>query len=161
MKHAERSDVPEEGHDRAEDLVQLAALERQARDGLLRAREQLLARDEGFAAVEADLWAGFEERERRHRAELLSGEQLAESLRQQLEESRAELERRRVELEQNREANAGLVEANHRLTVRLERVLDLPPARLYRRLQELPGVRWVRSARTRGFERAVAARRHN
>jgi hypothetical protein len=66
-----------------------------------------------------------------------------------------------VELEQNREANAWLVEANHRLTVRLERVLDLPPARLYRRLQELPGVRWLRNARTRDFERAVAARRHD
>jgi hypothetical protein len=55
MKHGERSDVPEESHDPAEDLVQLAALERQAREGLIRAREQLLARDEGFAAVEADL----------------------------------------------------------------------------------------------------------
>jgi hypothetical protein len=143
----ERSDPPDERGDSAEDLIQLVALEREARDGLIRAREQLMARDERFAVVEADLWAGFEERERRHRAELLSGEQMVEALRQQLEESRA--------------AYASLVEANHRLTVRLERVLDSAPARLYRRLQGLPGMRQVRIARTRGYERAVGARRHS
>jgi hypothetical protein len=146
MTQAERSDLSDERRDPAEDLVHLVELEREARDGLIRAREQLLARDERFAAVEADLWAGFEERERKHRAELLRIEEVIESQGQQLEEYRA--------------ANTSLVEANHRLTVRLERVLDSAPGRLYRRLQALPGIRRIRDARTRGYERAVAARRH-
>jgi hypothetical protein len=145
MTQADQRDLPDDRP--AEDLIQLVALEREARDGLIRAREQLLARDERFAAVEAALWAGFEEREQRHRAELSRGAQVGESLRQQLEESRA--------------ANACLIEANHRLTVRLERILESAPARLYRRLQVLPGIRRIREARTRGYERAVAARRHS
>ena len=126
-------------------LQALVALEREAREGLIRAREELLARDERFAVVEADLWAAFEDRERRHREQVAHYEDAVARLEHQLASVQAD--------------NVSLSEDRLRLQIRLERIIDSAPVRAYRHLQHLPGLRAVRSLRTRGYEAAVSARR--
>jgi hypothetical protein len=112
---------PDERHDPAEDLIHLATFERQAR-WADPGTEELLARNERFAALEAEFSAGFEERERRHRVERERGSTWP---------SRCACSWRRVA------RIASLPDADHRVTVRLERVLNSVPARLYRRPQGL------------------------
>ena len=139
--------LPGDSASAATGLQDLVALEREAREGLIRAREELLARDERFAIVEADLWGGFEDRERRHREQLAHAEEALAAAERQLAEVRAD--------------NALLAEERLRLQVLLERITNSAPVAVYRRLQELPGLRTVRSLRTRGYEAAVTARRRS
>lgn len=126
-------------------LQDLVALEREAREGLIRAREELQARDDRFAAVEADLWAGFEDRERRHREQIAHHEAAVAGLEQQLARVQAD--------------NVVLSEDRLRLQVRLERIVNSAPMRAYRHLQDLPGLRALRALRTRDYEAAVTARK--
>jgi hypothetical protein len=139
--------LPSDSSSAAIGLQDLVALEREAREGLIRAREELLARDEQFAMVEADLWAGFEDRERRHREQVAHAEAALATAERQLAQLQAE--------------NVLLSEQRLRLQVRLERITNSAPVAVYRRLQELPGLRTVRSLRTRRYEAAVTARRRD
>jgi hypothetical protein len=139
--------MPDKGSDAAAGLQDLVALEREAREGLIRAREELLARDERFAALEADLWAGFEDRERRHREQLAEYEAALAASEQQLARVQAD--------------NVLLSDERLRLQVRLERIINSAPVRVYRHLQDLPGLRVVRALRTGGYEAALNARRRS
>jgi hypothetical protein len=139
--------LPGESSDATTGLRDLVALEREAREGLIRAREELLARDERFAMVEADLWAGFEDRERGHRERLARCEEALTGAERQLAQVQAD--------------NVLLGEDRLRLQVRLERIINSAPVRVYRSLQDLPGLRGLRALRTRGYEAAVAARRRS
>jgi hypothetical protein len=136
---------PGSSSDAAAELQELIALERQAREGLIRAQEELLARDERFAVVEADLWASFEDRERRHREQFADYDAAVAGLEQQLARVQAD--------------NVVLSEDRLRLQVRLERIINSAPVRAYRNVQDLPGLRAVRELRTRGYEAAVTARK--
>ena len=97
-----------------------------------------MARDDRFAVIEAELWAGFEQREQRHREQL-------EALEQRLAGLQDVTGAREQEL--------------RRLRVRLDRIVGSAPYRIYQRLQAMPGLRIVRSRRTRAYEAEAAAER--
>ncbi|MFZ0040367.1 MAG: hypothetical protein WAK93_03605 [Solirubrobacteraceae bacterium] len=118
--------------------------EREAREQLIRARDELQARDERFAVLEADLWAGCEERERSARGEIARHERAQAALREEVARHRTETALLRDEL--------------IRLRVRLDRIVGSPPFRVYTRLQQLPGLKAVRGRRTRAYETALRAR---
>lgn len=118
-------------------------------------REELAARDERFALLEAEMWAGFEAREARQR-------QLLEEREQQLARARAceeQLANLRAEIHQRNVTIAELTESTLRLSVRLERILSSPPARLYAALVQQPGLNWLKQWRARGYSTALARHR--
>jgi hypothetical protein len=147
-------------------LEALAQLERQTRAQLVDARDQLRDRDERFAVLEAEMWAGFEARERRHR-ELIEGHgQEGARLRgeiatrdQEASALRAEIDRLQHETQLLNGTIAVLTEETFRLQVRLQRILSSPPGRLYARFLELPGFSLLRVWRSRRYESALARRR--
>jgi len=104
--------------------------EREARDRLIQARDELNDRDERFAALEAELWQRCEDHERRARAEVGRYERESAHLRQE----------------------------TIRLRVRLDRIHCSPPMRVYARLNRLPLMRYIAARRTRKYEATVRVR---
>lgn len=147
-------------------LRSLSEREETVREELRHARDQLADRDERFAVLEAEMWAGFEARELRHRelidqhgqegarlrGEIAAREQEAAAL-------RAEIDRLQREAERLNGTIAVLSEDMLRLQVRLQRILSSPPGRLYARLREAPGLGRLRTWRARQYEAALARRR--
>ena len=121
------------GDDLLAALLAVSEREREARERLLLARDELTDRDERFAALEAELWARFEERERR------TGEEIA---RHEREEAR-------------------LREDAIRLRVRLDRIQASAPMRLYARFKHFPWLRDIALRRTRQFEATLHERLRN
>lgn len=107
-----------------------AERERVARDRLIETRDELNDRDDAFTALEAELWARFEEREQAQRAEL-------ESLREENATLRAE--------------TADLRRDNAALRLHLLWILASPPERLYAKLKQLPLLRVIAMWRGRKF----------
>lgn len=114
-----------------------SARERDARDRLIQARDELNDRVERFAALEEELWSRFEEHELRSREE-------DDHLRQEADSLREEADRLREEAV--------------RLRVRLDGIQASAPMRLYARVKHLPGLRRVTERRTRRYEAALQAR---
>jgi hypothetical protein len=112
-------------------LLAASEREREARERLLLTRDELTDRDERFAALEAELWARFEERERR------TGEEIA---RHEREEARL------------REEAMHLREEAVRLRVRLDRIQASAPMRLYASFKHFPLLRDIALRRTRQYE---------
>jgi 2-polyprenyl-3-methyl-5-hydroxy-6-metoxy-1,4-benzoquinol methylase len=123
-----------------EALAAIGGREGQLRTALIEAHDQILRRDEQI-------------------------EELNGKLDRLLQEAR-EVERLRAEwagLEEQREAERAADRASlaareaeaRRLRVRLERILNSPPARIYARLGRLPLLRTVVRRRTAGYEQAV------
>jgi hypothetical protein len=111
--------------------------EREARDRLIQARDELNDRDERFAALEAELWQRCEDHERRARAEVGRYERESAHLRQE---------------------TIRLREEAIRLRVRLDRIHCSPPMRVYARLNRLPLMRYIAARRTRKYEATVRVR---
>lgn len=118
-------------------------------------RDELAERDERFALLEAEMWAGFEAREARHR-QLLEERELQLARAHANEQQVAALQ---AELQQRTATIAELTEATFRLNIRLERILSSPPARLYAALIRLPGLSRLQQWRSRGYSAALAQHR--
>ncbi len=146
-----QADSPERRRDLTE---QDPALWQELRD----TRDELAERDERFAVLEAEMWAGFEAREARHRQLLeqreeewararnaLTGrEQEASALQTEVARLTGEIQKRDV-------AIAELTETAFLLRFRLDRILSSPPARLYEALFAIPGLDRVRRWRARRY----------
>jgi chromosome segregation ATPase len=133
--------MPEDGGEAIsalrESVIALADRERLARDKLIEARDELLRREQAFALLEAELWSRFDEHERR------ATERIAE-LERELSGLRATVSEREQEA--------------LRLRVRLERIEESLPLRVYARAKGLPGLRALAAWRTRGYEAALRRR---
>lgn len=132
------------GDDLLAALLAVSEREREARERLLLARDELTDRDERFAALEAELWARFEERERR------TGEEIA---RHEREEARL-----REEVTHLRQEAILLREDAIRLRVRLDRIQASAPMRLYARFKHFPWLRGIALLRTRQYEATLHER---
>jgi 2-polyprenyl-3-methyl-5-hydroxy-6-metoxy-1,4-benzoquinol methylase len=123
-------------HELEEALAAITGREGQVRTALIEAHDQILRRDEQIEELNGKLEKLLREAEelKRLRAE-----------REGLEEQRAAGEQQLAAQE----------EQTRRLRVRLERILNSPPARIYARLGRLPPLRWVVKRRTSGYEQAV------
>jgi hypothetical protein len=117
-----------------------ADTERELRHALTETHDRLLRREEELA--EARLHG--ERTELRLTRELADTEHQLGIARAQLVGEREEITRRGEEI--------------LRLRTRLDRILQLPPFRLYARLQRLPGIRRLARHRTAGFAAEVARR---
>jgi hypothetical protein len=124
----------------------LAELEREARDRLIQSRDLLHDRDERFAVLEADLWAKFEEHERRNREEVARLARENAALREELVRSEGKA--------------AGVQQEVVRLRVRLDRILQSPPIRLYGKLARLPGLRALKARRANAYNEALRSHLH-
>ncbi len=123
---------------RPEEVNLLAALraisdrEREMRDRLIQARDELNDRDGRFAALEAELWKRFEEHERGTRSEVAHHEREAARLREEV----------------------------LRLRVRLDGIHASAPMRLYARFKHFPVLRRIAERRTREYEATLQSRLH-
>ena len=118
-------------------LLAVSEREREARDRLILARDELTDRDDRFAALEAELWARFEEHERGTREEI----------------ARHEREEARL-----REEATRLREEATRLRVRLDGIQASLPMRLYASLKHFPVVRHIALRRTLKYEATLRDR---
>jgi chromosome segregation ATPase len=125
-------------------LQAASAREREARNLLIRTRDQLNEREQSFAGLEAELWAHFQAHESRHLEEIGRHQREAARLREEIERAQAEASQLRGDVV--------------RLRVRLDRIQATPPLRLYRAIRRLPGVRGLAEQRTRGYEAALRRR---
>jgi hypothetical protein len=123
---------PEDG-DLLAALQALAERERDTRDRLIDARDELNDRDDLYATLEAELWAHVEAHELRTR------EQVARHVR---------------EVDSLRDEAIGL-------RVRLDRIEMSAPMRLYARFKHLPVLRQIAQRRTREYEAALQTRLRN
>lgn len=119
-------------------------------------REEQAGAPEPFAALEAEMWAGFESREARQRQLLEERELQTARMRAAYEAQLAEL---RAEIERHELTIAELSETRFQTTVRLQRILSSPPWRLYAALLRLPGFRWLQERRERAYSDALARQR--
>jgi Sulfotransferase family len=120
-----------------------ASEERDLRRSLTDAHDRLLRREEELAEIHARL-TRVEAQEQRLTGELGTA-------REQLGGALKELSDNQLRLEASRQEAL-------RLRTRLDRILQLPPFRLYASLQRLPGVRRLARRRTAGFAAEVARR---
>jgi 2-polyprenyl-3-methyl-5-hydroxy-6-metoxy-1,4-benzoquinol methylase len=116
-----------------EALAAISGREGMIRMALIDAHDQTLRRDEQIDGLNGKLRENVEELKR-------------------LRAEGVELRERRAADEAQLVARA---EESRRLRVRLERILDSPPARMYARLGRLPLLRSVVRRRTAGYEQAV------
>jgi uncharacterized coiled-coil DUF342 family protein len=146
-------------------LQALSERERDARDRLIQARDELNDRVERVAALEEELWLRFEEHELRARDEANRLREEANRLREEANRLREEANRLREEANRLREeADRLREEADRRreeavrLRVRLDGIQASAPMRLYARFKHLPGLRGVAERRTSRYEAALQAR---
>jgi chromosome segregation ATPase len=132
--------------------------EREARDRLIQARDELNDRDERFAALEAELWGHVEEHERSTREEIALQEREATRLREVTIRQREELVGMREETTRLRDEATRLRDEATRLRVRLDRIHSSAPMRFYASAKRLPGLRVIAARRTRKYEATVRVR---
>jgi uncharacterized coiled-coil DUF342 family protein len=139
-------------------LQALSERERDARDRLIQARDELNDRVERVAALEEELWLRFEEHELRARDEANRLREEANRLREEANRLREEANRLREEADRLREEADRRREEAVRLRVRLDGIQASAPMRLYARFKHLPGLRGVAERRTSRYEAALQAR---
>jgi 2-polyprenyl-3-methyl-5-hydroxy-6-metoxy-1,4-benzoquinol methylase len=126
-------------------LAAIGSREGELRSALIDAHDQVLRRDEEIELLQEEL------------------EKLQVANRQ-LGPLEVRLEQVERQLESERDASAAVILAGEehirRLRVRLDRILDSPPARLYARLGGLPLMRRVVARRTAGYTHAVRGVEH-
>src|SRR5579859_2591482 len=96
--------------------------------------DELAERDERFAVLEEELWAAFEAHEARHRQLLEEREQQLALLRTQV----GEVQRLQAAVHERDVTIAQLTETTFRQSVRLQRIQESLPARVYSALIQLP-----------------------
>jgi 2-polyprenyl-3-methyl-5-hydroxy-6-metoxy-1,4-benzoquinol methylase len=137
MAQQELSLLREQVH---EQLTTISARERELRVALVDAHDQLLRRDE-----EIEKLHGNKNRLEGEVAELSDARDRRAELEKQLEEQREHYDAHIVFRD----------EEIRRLKVRLDRILNSPPARAYARVSRLPVLRRIAGRRTAGYERAL------
>ncbi len=107
-------------------LAAISGREGEVRTALVEAHDQILRRDEEIERLKSEL---------------------------------GDLHEQLVRLDRQREHDTAQLAARdeqiRRLRVRLERILNSPPGRLYARIRQLPLLSWVAARRTRGYEQTV------
>ena len=129
-------------------LTAIGGREGEIRAALIEAHDQLLRRDEQVEEVDAKRCKAVEEHER------------AIAEREQLRARLVDMEKQYASAVAQLAVSA---EEARKLRVRLERIANSPPARIYQGLGRLPLVRWVVRRRTAGYQQALqdAARSGN